>query len=142
MEKILIEFVDTLDSLLKKLQQGVGEGSGFSKLTINQFHYIDAIAALSEPTITEIAERLNITKASVTIGINKLLALGYVIKTQSTQDRRVIHVRLTEAGEQLVEAKYQALKEYSAFIRAALSEDEARQFEDILAKLVRLFEQS
>jgi len=139
MEKILIEFVDTLDGLLKKVTAKVGVDSGLSKLTINQFHYIDAINNLGEPTFTELAAELAVTKASVTAGINKLIAMGYVIKTQSSEDKRVFHVGLTEAGGQLVQAKYQALAEYGEFITGALSENEARQFEEILTKLVKVF---
>ncbi len=93
------------------------------------------------PTITQIAGRLNITKASVTTGINKLVQMGYVVKSQSSEDRRVFHASLTEAGEQLVQAKVQALKAYGTFVAAALSEEEARQFEAIITKLVRVFKQ-
>jgi DNA-binding MarR family transcriptional regulator len=139
MEKILIEFINTLDLTLKKMQAEVGDGSGVSRLTINQFRYIDAIYELGEPTITEIAEKLNITKASVTSGTNKLSQMGYVIKTRSNLDKRVFHVYLTEASQRLITAKYQALKDYGDFIGAALSEDEARQFKQTLAKLVALF---
>jgi DNA-binding MarR family transcriptional regulator len=142
LEKILIEFINTLDVSLKNFLGDVGDGTGFSKLTVHQLQYIDAINALGEPSITEIAARLNITKASVTTGINKLLKLGYVTKTQSSQDRRVVYVKLTEAGELLVEAKYQTLKDYGALIRSALSEDEARIFEEILSRLVKFFHQA
>jgi DNA-binding MarR family transcriptional regulator len=142
MEKSLIEFVNTLDLSLKKLQKEVGESSGISKLTIHQFQYIDAIHGLGEPTITEIADKLNITKASVTTGINKLINMGYVIKTQSTEDKRVFHASLTKAGGKLIKAKYQALKEYGEFISAALSKEEARRFEETLTKIVKLFKQA
>jgi DNA-binding MarR family transcriptional regulator len=139
MEKSLIEFVNTLDLSLKKLQKEVGESSGISKLTIHQFQYIDAIHELGGPTITEIAEKLNITKASVTTGIKKLIQMGYVNKTQSTEDQRVFHVNLSKAGEKLIKAKYQALKEYGEFIGAALSKEEAGRFEETLTKIVKLF---
>src|SRR5512138_1850582 len=141
MEKLLTEFVDTLDMSLKKIQAEVGVGPGLTSLTYNQFQYINAIHELGQPTITQIAGRLNITKASVTTGINKLVQMGYVVKIQSNEDRRVFHARLTEPGEQLVQAKVQALKTYGNFISAALSQEEARQFEAILAKLVRVFKQ-
>jgi len=141
LEKLLIEFVNTLDLSLKKLQQEVGDSSGFSKLTINQFQYIDAIYELGEPTLTEIADRLNITKASVTTGINKLINMGFVSKSQSNEDKRVYHVCLTATGVQMIKAKYQALKEYGEFISAALSEDEAQQFKATLTKIVKLFNQ-
>lgn len=142
MEKTLIEFINTLDLSLKNFLKDVGDGTGFLKLTVHQLQYLDAINDLGEPSMTQIASRLNITKASVTTGINKLLKLGYVTKTQSSQDRRVVHVRLTEAGKLLVEAKYQTLKEYGSLIRSALSEEEARIFEEILSRLVRFFHQA
>ncbi len=141
MEKLLTEFVDTLDLSLKRIQAEVGVGPGLTSLTYNQFQYINAISELGQPTITQLAGRLNITKASVTAGINKLVQMGYVVKTQSSEDRRVFHVSLTEAGEQLVQAKMQALKEYGAFVSAALSEEEVRQFEAIITKLVNVFQQ-
>jgi len=139
MEKYLIEFVDTLDHSLKKLQRQVGSDSGFSSLTINQFHYIDAIARLGEPTITEIAEKLKITKASVSGGVNKLIELGFVQKTRSSDDRRVLHICLTQAAKELVEARFQALHEYGQFVQSVLSEEEARQFVAAIVKITQLF---
>ena len=139
MERFLIEFIDTLDQSLKKLQHEAGDGSGFARLTINQLHYIDAIHSLGEPTISEIAEKLRITKASVTAGVNKLILLGYVEKHQSTLDRRVFHVRLTAPAQALIQTRAQALRDYGEFIQAALSEEEARQFQMTLAKIVQLF---
>ena len=136
-QQILIEFINTLDAQLKKtLQEG---GSGLAQLTISQFQYLDAIHALSNPAITEVAARLKITKASVTVGINKLIRLGYVTKTQSTQDRRVFHVHLTEAAQRLVQARYRALEDYGSSVSSALSAEESRQFEALLKKLVAYF---
>ncbi len=134
MEKILLEFIATLDHSLKKQQS-----EGFSHLTVSQFQYIDTIAALNSPNVSEIAARLGFAKASATTAINKLAALGFVTKTQSETDKRVFHVALTGTGAALVAAKAQTLKEYSEFIRSALSSEEARQLEAILTKLVQVF---
>lgn len=140
MQDLLLKFIDTLDLALKSAQMETGDRAGFSKLTVSQLQYIDAVHTLGEPTITEIADKLKVSKASVTTGINKLLRNGYAIKTQSSSDKRVYHVSLTDTGEQLIAAKRQAISDYEAFIHTALSEDEARQFEDSLAKLVQFFE--
>ncbi len=141
METILTEFVNTLDLSLKRLQEQAGEGLGFYHLTINQFRYIDAIGEMERITITALAEKLHITKASVTAGVEKLKAMGYVTKTRSEQDKRVQHVRLTETGLRLVDAKRQALKEYEDLIRLALNEEERLAFEASLAKIVKVFNQ-
>lgn len=142
MEKILLEFINTLDISLKQQQKEAGNTLGFSKLTVHQLQYLDAINDLENPTITELAKKLHITKASVTVGVNKLIKMGFVSKTQSKVDKRVFHVSLKESGKQFEAAKYQALQDYGKFIRSALSKEEAKQFEAILTKLVELFQRS
>lgn len=134
MEKILLEFIATLDHSLKKQQS-----EGFAQLTLSQFQYIDAIAVLERPTVSEVAARLGFAKASATTAINKLAALGFVSKTQSETDKRVFHVGLTEAGGQLVQARSKTIRAYVDFVASALTEDEIRQFEAILGKLVARF---
>jgi DNA-binding MarR family transcriptional regulator len=134
MEKILLEFIATLEHSLKKQQS-----DGFSQLTLSQFQYIDAIAALDNPTVSEVAIRLGFSKASVTAALNKLTMLGFVEKTQSETDKRVFHVALTASGQQLVEARAQTVKTYVDFVASALNETELRQFETILTKLVARF---
>jgi len=142
MEKILIEFINTLDTSHKKIQMSLGENSGFSQLTISQLHYIEAIQSLKDPTISEIADFMNIARASATVGINRLVSMGFIRKIRSTEDKRVFHVQLTATGQQLINAKQKALKEYETFITEALSQEEANQFKHILEKLVTHFKQS
>jgi DNA-binding MarR family transcriptional regulator len=142
MEKILLEFINTLDLSLKQQQKEAGSNLGFSKLTVHQLQYLDAINDLEHPTITELAKKLRITKASVTVGVNKLIRMGFVSKTQSKEDKRVFHVSLKESGRQFAAVKYQALQDYGKFIKSALSKEEAKQFEAILTKLVELFQRS
>ena len=142
MEKILIEFINTLDTSHKKIQMSLGENSGFSQLTISQLHYIEAIQSLKDPTISEIADFMKISRASATVGINRLVSMGFIRKIRSTEDKRVFHVQLTATGQQLINAKQKALKEYETFITEALSQEEANQFKQILEKLVTHFKQS
>jgi DNA-binding MarR family transcriptional regulator len=139
MEKLLIEFINTFDLTLKKFQVDSETKSGFSKLTVHQLQYIDAVNDLGTPSITEIANKLQITKASVTAGINRLCELGYLLKTQSTEDKRFFYVNLTEMGLGLIQIKHQALKDYDDFITDALTKDEVKQFEATISKIVSLF---
>ena len=111
MEKILLEFINTLDLSLKQQQKEAGSTLGFSKLTVHQLQYLDAINDLENPTITELAKKLHITKASVTVGVNKLIKMGFVSKTQSKADKRVFRVSLKESGRRFAAAKNQALQE-------------------------------
>lgn len=135
----LTQFINTLDSTLKKSQIKDGDTFGFSDLTISQLHYIEAIHLLNQPTISQVAETLKITKASATVGLKRLANLGYVDKRKSNQDKRVMHVSLTKKGEKLVLSKQNALNEYENKMIAALSPEEMKQLEIIMEKLVAYF---
>lgn len=139
MKAILNEFIGTLDVSLKKHQ---AVGPDIARLTISQLQYIETIYRLGEPSITAIAEQLKLSKASVTVGVNKLKELGYVNKNQSMEDKRVFHTKLTEAGRQLVAAKEKALEDYTSFIQMTLDRGEAEQFSRLLRKITTAFIQA
>lgn len=136
MEAKILQFIQTLDGLHKKVQENAGTASGLSRLTINQLQYLDAVHALGNATVTDIAVRLNYSKASVSAGISKLIRAGYVEKFRSLSDRRVFHLQLTELGEKTMLAKQAAIAELIDIIRSALNEQETDQFERILVKII------
>jgi DNA-binding MarR family transcriptional regulator len=142
METILLEFVDTLDALLKRVQAETGTAPGLARLTLNQIGYLETIHALGDPKVSEIAAHMHITRASATAGVHKLVQLGYASMRQSGQDRRVYYVSLTEASRQLVRAKAQTLQEYDRLISAALSPAEIQQLDASLAKIIQVFKLS
>jgi DNA-binding MarR family transcriptional regulator len=139
MEELLLQFINTLDHQLKKQQLEFGSLTGFSKLTVSQLQYLDTVSGLEKPTITDIAEKINFSKASVTTGINKLVEMGYLVKTQSNQDKREIHVTLSEMGETLAQAKRKTLQKYSEIINSALDEHESILFTNSLSKIIHKF---
>lgn len=137
MEQLLLDFIDTLDAALKARVREQGEASGLAKLTISQLQYLQTVHRLGTPTITEVALHLKFSKASVTAGINHLVQAGYLEKTPSPTDKRSFHVRLSQAGNSLVQAKAATVQAYMQFVRSALTAGEFDQFQSILAKLVQ-----
>lgn len=142
MEDLLIAFVNTLDLSLKQHQRDARERAGAERLTVSQLQYLDAIYSLGTPTLSALAERLNVARPSVTIAVNHLVALGYVLKTPSEADGRSVVIRLTGPGLRLTAAKERALKTYATQLESALTAREARQFRAIMAKIVERFKQS
>lgn len=51
---------------------------------------------------TEAAKHLNVTIPAITHRINSLEKLGYVVRAQSPNDRRVILISLSDKGRQMV----------------------------------------
>lgn len=72
-------------------------------LSISELHMLDAISKGGDRglTISDIAQKLEITLPSVTVAINKMVKKGYVQKLRSQKDGRVIHVVLTRQGKRI-----------------------------------------
>ncbi len=81
-------------------------------------------------TISELADRLNLSRPATTQKINELANKGLVIKTQSTKDKRATYLSLTES---LIRSSNDAK---SASLMDAVdvnfSEDKKAVFEEIL----------
>ncbi len=135
-EKI-IQFVGTLDEFFKQAQKRVGAARGFEKLTVSQLRYLEAIGSLKSATISDLAGVMGLSKPSVSVAIDKLVSLGFVLKLPSPDDARSVSVKLTKVGSQLFLAKFQALQAYGDFVRASLSKKEVVAFEKALDKLIK-----
>ena len=70
-------------------------------LYMREVHFVVEIGSMSNPTMSELANRLNVTQGAVTQMATRLEKKGYVIRTKDTQDKRVTTISLTEKGKVL-----------------------------------------
>ena len=71
-------------------------------LSISEIHLIELIAkAGGGMTVSEIAERLKVTRPSVTVAVNKLVQTGYCEQRRREDDGRAVAVALTTAGRKV-----------------------------------------
>lgn len=70
----------------------------FKELTANDMHVIEAIGS-GEKNMTTVAKTLMVTTGTLTISVNGLVKKGFVERTRSEEDRRVVLVSLTEKGK-------------------------------------------
>lgn len=100
-EKFINEMlVETFNSILK-LEQGALCGTRFNNLTITEVHTIHAVGLEGNKTMSEIANDLDITVATLTKAITKLAQKGYVERRRTEEDRRVVLISLTEKGKKV-----------------------------------------
>lgn len=137
MHEKIIQFVGSLDEFFKQAQKRVGAVKEFEKLTVSQLRYLETIGSLKSATISDVAKVMGLSKPSVSVAIDKLVVLGFVLKLPSPDDARSVSVKLTKVGGQLFSAKFQALQAYGEFVRASLSKKEAISFEKALDKLIK-----
>lgn len=70
-------------------------------LSISEMHLIELIVKEEGMTVSEIAQRLKVTKPSVTVAVNKLVQKGYCEKRRTEDDGRAVRVMLTQAGKKV-----------------------------------------
>ena len=86
-------------------------------------------------TMKDLAEKIHRTKPTVTVLIDKLVSLGYVIKEKSREDSRVTFIRLTEKGLKLKPVFMEVSEIVNAIVYKDLSEEEANSVEATLEKI-------
>jgi DNA-binding MarR family transcriptional regulator len=77
-------------------------------LTFTQLAAIDHLARGGEPTIAEIADAIDRSRAATSRLIDDLVRAGLVARRSSEQDRRVKRVRLTATAKDLLTGLHKA----------------------------------
>ena len=73
--------------------------SGSTKdISMNDMHIIHAIGIGEPRNMSSIAKLVGVTVGTLTIAMNNLVKKGYVTRTRSEKDRRVVLVSLDEKG--------------------------------------------
>jgi len=83
----------------------------------------------------ELAESIGVTTADLPGLLGKLEAEGFVTRTRSTTDRRVVHVQATPKGERKLESLRRAAMRELAKEFAGWSDRDLRSLRDLLAKV-------
>lgn len=91
-------------------------------------------------TPSAIADKLGIRRASATALLDWLEKRNWVARNQSHEDRRMIHVGITDEGRLLVKQVLPTFWSTCASLLDGLTEDERTVFEKILFKLHGLVE--
>ncbi|TAH69539.1 MAG: MarR family transcriptional regulator [Anaerolineaceae bacterium] len=93
--RILVEIYDDVTHIE---EYSIKKGE-FKDLSITEIHTIEAVGLYGSRTMSEIASKLDITMGTLTTAIDKLIKKGYVERSRSQVDRRIVNVSLTNRGK-------------------------------------------
>jgi len=95
LEKKFIEVYDKFKiQFYRKIFEKVRERDG--SLSAMEGFSLEIIRALDEPTVGQFADFLNISQSNATYKVNNLIKKGYLVRQNSTTDRREYHLVLSE----------------------------------------------
>jgi len=135
MQNDLKENIARLTRLISAAEEGAKEQCEMQDLTTTQLNYLEIIGERHNPTITELAVAMGLTKPSITIVVDRLIAKGFVRKVHSDTDRRSSHLHLTELGEQINKRHDYAHDYMIDFIEKKLNPNELKSFTLLLDKI-------
>ncbi len=111
-------------------------------VTANDIHVIEAIGMDAAKNMTSVARELEVTTGTLTISINGLVKKGYVDRTRSEEDRRVVLISLSDKGVRAYLRHQEFHQKMIDAVLAGLSEEEQRVLDQALLKLIRFFRES
>lgn len=118
------------DELMREMR-----GRGFDDVRFSQGyvfeHLIDA-----EPTIGDLAERLDITQQGASKVVVELERAGYAVRVSDAVDARVRRVRLTRRGREVIEAYRAARRRQEERLAERYGAERVRQARELLAEVL------
>lgn len=111
----------------------------YKDVTANDMHVIEAIGIGEPKNMTSVARTLAVTTGTLTISMNSLVKKGYVERTRSEEDRRVVLVSLTQKGRKAFLHHQKFHEDMIQAVVAGLSEEEKAVLQKSLGNLYDFF---
>lgn len=111
----------------------------YRDVTANDMHVIEAIGPEGTKNMTSVARELEVTTGTLTISVNSLVKKGYVHRTRSEEDRRVVLISLSDRGQKAYLHHRKFHEEMIDAVLRELTEEEQCALEKALSKLTRFF---
>lgn len=107
----------------------------YSDITYNIFLYLRKINSLGNPTISELAKAMEVSKPSTSNMVSKMAEKGLLKTKASPKDGRACLLELTDKGKRVIEIESWADMKFIEKIREILDEEEFGVLERIFEKI-------
>ncbi|HDW3057594.1 MULTISPECIES: MarR family winged helix-turn-helix transcriptional regulator [Bacillus] len=135
------EVVQSFVTINKEIINFTHQNASSLGLTVQQMGILNTIYTNPNITLKEISSRLSIPKSTVSVNIDELVNIGFIVRKQSHEDRREIKLKVTTQGHEVSKTSIKNSTSYKAMTEALqkLSEDDIqtllRIHKDILTSL-------
>ncbi|WP_237981983.1 MarR family winged helix-turn-helix transcriptional regulator [Bacillus thuringiensis] len=135
------EVVQSFVTINKEVINFTHQNASSLGLTVQQMGILNTIYTNPNITLKEISSRLSVPKSTVSVNIDELVNIGFIVREQSHEDRREIKLKVTTQGQEVSKTSIKNSTSYKAMTEALqrLSEDDIqtllRIHKDILTSL-------
>lgn len=110
------------------------EANGIKGVVPSHGDILVVLYACEKCTMKELAQKIHRTKATLTVLVDKLIALKLIEKEKSSQDNRVTYIRLTPLGESYKGVFENISNELNNLLFKDFSEEETKTLVTLLEK--------
>ena len=125
---------DMFYSVLRLQERSVSKLAN-GNLSRTEMHALEIVQDIPDATLTQIADVLGITKATVSVSVNRLVEKGYLIKTRAEDDKRKSILKLTAEGEAMCKKHTQF---HDMLIQAVMRDFQVKQYPEVLQSMQAL----
>jgi len=134
------ELINIIISKSEQLEENIKEESDLKGLTVKQLYCIELIYQMENPTLSELAFKLQITKPSTSVMLDRMEEHGFLIKVKSDNDRRSAHVHLTKKGDRAAHLHADMHKKFAKLLTKDMTDSEKDILMVLLNKAVKSIE--
>ena len=124
----------------KAIQERIKREMITNQLNITEFSVLEVLFLQGKQTIQQIGTSILIASGSMTYVIDKLEQKGLLNRHACPDDRRVIHVILTEDGNELMQKIMPKHQDMVTYMFGSLTEDESETMVRLLKKVSKRVE--
>ena len=139
------EFTLAWETFFRATRRARGRSTGpleGSQLTLAQYQLLDALRSEPRLPVSELAASAGVAPPTATRMLDALVRDGIAERTPCEKDRRVVHIALTDAGRDAVDAAAERVGAGRARVRDRLSPAEQEQAAALLRRLATIVEES
>ncbi|MFC3886349.1 MarR family winged helix-turn-helix transcriptional regulator [Bacillus songklensis] len=132
--EIMHEVMEIFIKYNKKLIKESNEESPY-KLTPTKYYMLKMIYNAGTCMVMDVARKLDLSSGATTIILKQLEEEDLIIRLRDKDDRRVVWLRLTDAGKAFIEKKLEKRDKFLLNILSKLSAEERSHFLGLLEKM-------
>ena len=112
----------------------------FKDISMNDMHIIEAVGDGEPKNMSSIDRIVGVTVGTLTIAMNNLVKKGYVIRTRSEKDRRVVLISLADKGKKAFRRHEEFHLQMVQAMRQGLDDEQCRVLMQAMKNLRTHFE--
>lgn len=103
---------------------------------MNDYYYLTVIDQMENPKLGQLADELRLTKPAISAIVKRLMKNDLIEKTQSEEDKRIFHLKVTEKGQKIIEGDYKSFNDLSELLEHTVSKEQINVLNQVLDQVV------